>query len=194
MWWRNYKEIREFMVMLCDRMAMLEKKYDFLINQQGSGISNARAIEIGLNNIQEVMHDFFSSEDENNSINRIHDKLDTLLNDGAREEKVRLALKTLDKFEDYMKNVDKLNAMVNEFKGCISMARATMTDKKEMDQLRTKLENMIGTCQKYYTTHEQNRKSNAKIDAIHAAICSFQEKKARKLRKTVKKTEASPEA
>ena len=34
-----------------------------------------------------------------------------------------------DKFDDYMKNVDKLNAMVNEIKGVASMSRANLQDK-----------------------------------------------------------------
>jgi hypothetical protein len=31
---------------------------------------------------------------------------------------------------DYMKNVDKLNAMINEFKGCVAMSRAALNEKK----------------------------------------------------------------
>jgi hypothetical protein len=60
---------------------------------------------------------------ESDSIDRLHDKLNSLLKDEDREEEVRLAIMTLDKFDEYMKNVDKLNAMVNEFKGCVAICR-----------------------------------------------------------------------
>ena len=38
-----------------------------------------------------------------------------------------------DKFDNYMKNIDKLNLLVNEFKGCVSIVRACLHDKKEQD-------------------------------------------------------------
>lgn len=60
----------------------------------------------------------------------MNDIIKELYNDSRREKQVLLAEKTLDKFEDYMKNIDKLNLMINEFKGCISIARAGLKDKK----------------------------------------------------------------
>jgi peptidoglycan hydrolase CwlO-like protein len=44
-----------------------------------------------------------------------------------------LTIKTMDKFEDYMKNVDKLNSLVNEFKGCVALARAEIAERKQRD-------------------------------------------------------------
>jgi len=83
--------------------------------------------------IRKCFEETFESEEESNSINRIHDKLNLLIEDERREQKVELALKTLDKFEDYMKNVDKLNNMINEFKGCVSMARSALEERKKLD-------------------------------------------------------------
>jgi hypothetical protein len=41
-----------------------------------------------------------------------------------------VSLKIMDKFEEYMKNVDKLNSMINELKGCASMVRASLKEKQ----------------------------------------------------------------
>jgi hypothetical protein len=83
---------------------------------------------------KESVDTFFFSEDEYSPINRLHDKLDTLLADKNRLEQVSLAESTLDKFEEYMKNVDKLNAMINEFKGCIDLARSVLAERKQQDK------------------------------------------------------------
>jgi hypothetical protein len=90
-------------------------------------------IKSELEGIKKSIEDAFCSEDEYNTINRIHDKLNTLLND---ENRVKLSIATMDKFDDYMKNVDKLNLMVNEFKGCVSMARASIKEKQGLFDLR----------------------------------------------------------
>ena len=83
-----------------------------------------------MEDIKEFLRDVFSSDYDNNTITRLHDKVDGLMKDAKRGEAVLLAQKTLDKFEDYMKNVDKLNAMINEFKGCVAMSRAALNEKK----------------------------------------------------------------
>jgi hypothetical protein len=75
----------------------------------------------------------FCSEDEYNTFNRMHNKLNILLDDDNREERVEIAQQTLEKFEDYMKNVDKLNAMINEIKGCAAMARSALLAIKEKE-------------------------------------------------------------
>jgi hypothetical protein len=32
-----------------------------------------------------------------------------------------------------MKNIDKLNAMINEFKGCVFIARSALNERKQLD-------------------------------------------------------------
>jgi len=64
------------------------------------------------------------------SLDYLHDQVKTLLEDKDRIKHVDVAIKIADKFEDYMKNVDKLNAMVNEIKGCASIARAALEKHK----------------------------------------------------------------
>lgn len=87
-----------------------------------------------ITNKMSELYEFFNSEDEYNSFNRIHDKLTLLLDDKKRLEQVELSRKTLDKFDDYMKNVDKLNIMVNEVKGVSAMTRATIKENKYVSQ------------------------------------------------------------
>lgn len=38
----------------------------------------------------------------------------------------------LDKFDQCLNNVLKLNAMINEFKGCVAMARSALSEKKQV--------------------------------------------------------------
>lgn len=40
--------------------------------------------------------------------------------------------------EDFIKNIDKLNSMVNEFKGCVAMARGALEERKTLDGLARK--------------------------------------------------------
>lgn len=80
------------------------------------------------------LYEFFNSEDEYNSFNKIHDKLSLLLDDEKRLEQVELSRKTLDKFDDYMKNVDKLNMMINEIKGVSAMTRANLHENKSVTE------------------------------------------------------------
>jgi hypothetical protein len=34
-----------------------------------------------------------------------------------------------------MKNVDKLNGMINEFKGCVAMARSALEERKNIEKI-----------------------------------------------------------
>lgn len=42
--------------------------------------------------------------------------------------------KTMDMFEDYMKNVGKINIMINEFKGCVSLARGALEERIKLNK------------------------------------------------------------
>lgn len=78
-----------------------------------------------------------------------------------------IPLKTMDQFEDYMKNVDKMNAMVNELKGCVSIARTAVAERKDhtdhteqlMKDFMRSFENLRG---------EYHAKMEAVYKAIHA--------------------------
>jgi len=98
-------------------------------------ISHLENVEQALAEIKELIEEDFSSENIKAEFESLHDKLNMLLCDEKRNEAVNLATKTLDKFEDYMKNIDRLNMMVNEIKGLIAISRACLSEKKEFETL-----------------------------------------------------------
>lgn len=145
--------------------------------------------------IKDYLEAIFCSEDEYSSINRIHDKLNSLIEDADRQQAVLLAEKTLDKFEDYMKNIDKLNSLVNEFKGCVSLARGALEERKELDRQTQETKKLAEISQKIYESmlsfikagENLEAKAYFKIDAIYKALCEDCEKKSRKTPKKPKK-------
>jgi uncharacterized coiled-coil protein SlyX len=146
------------------------------------------------NCVETIMNDL-AHKYMQSSIDHLHDRVTDLVKDKDRIKSVALAEKTLDKFEDYMKNVDKLNGMVNEFKGCVSVARAAVADRKQIDQ---EFNISLGAVTKYV---EDNSKENTKkIDHMDKLIRKIAEKlqvcenEAPKTRKRVKKVPASPAA
>ncbi len=76
-------------------------------------------------------------------IESINDKLNTIIISDKYIQSVELSIKTLDKFDYYMKNVDKLNNLMNEFKGCVSMARGALQDRKDYDSLMKDFQTML---------------------------------------------------
>ena len=145
--------------------------------------------------LMEGLVSFIKCDDHEFSLNGMHDKLDYLISDADREERVQLALKTLDKFDDYMKNVDKLNSMVNEFKGCVSVSRASLGDRKAMDDaasemknFSTETEHILKTVVDFVSLMDRNQaKLGLKVDVMYNAICMLSEKKSLKKRKPRKK-------
>ena len=73
--------------------------------------------------IKDSLEEFFFSEEHYSPFNSLMDKMNQLIEVSRIEDRAEVAIKTCDKFEDYMKNVDKLNAMINEFKGLIAIVR-----------------------------------------------------------------------
>jgi len=152
-----------------------------------------REMKEKLNKIESYINEIeqFDNNDIQDSFDIIHDKINKILNDSNRLEQVALAEKTLDKFEDYMKNADKLNSMINEFKGCISMARASLAEKKEFDEQKTILKNMIETFQKYYDYQSQITNQHYKIDAIYKALVD-EKTPVKKKRKSTPRKKSNP--
>ena len=72
--------------------------------------------------IREAIEDIFFSEEEFSPFNSLQDNIRKLLDLRERED-IRTKINYADKFEDYMKNIDKLNMMINEFKGLVSIVR-----------------------------------------------------------------------
>jgi hypothetical protein len=177
------------MNILADRLMRIEdsiNKFIFASTEVGD-LENIKQT------VKETIEDAFCSDDEYNSVNRIHDKLNLLIEDSKRCDSIVLAQRTLDKFEDYMKNVDKLNLMINEFKGCVAMARAAIGKGEVLAQEVEGLKNLAEISLKIYqsmhsfikTAENMNHEPFFKIDQIYKIICCKKEKQ-KKPRKSTK--------
>lgn len=96
-----------------------------------------------------------------------------------------------DKLIDFLKNIDKFNEMVNEFKGCVSMARAAIAERKTWDEEVKGLKKVAEISEEIYdsmrafihTGHTLEKKGYFKLDAIYKAVCEKGEKKSSKKRR-----------
>lgn len=100
MFWHDIAEIKE-------RLTLLEDKIDTAYDK-----------------------DQYWDEKINDSLDEIHDSLKEIYKSHQAVDDYAKMQKIADKFDDYMKNLDKLNSLVNEFKGCVSMARASLNETK----------------------------------------------------------------
>lgn len=135
MWWNDIEKLQEDMRVVKNSLINIENLL-YKMNEKYKG--EDAYFDIKLEEITNSIDEILDSEDEFNKFNRMHDKLNILVEDENRKKQVILSQKTLDKFEDYMKNVDKLNGMINEFKGCVSLARGAFAERKDQDNKKKK--------------------------------------------------------
>lgn len=90
----------------------------------------------------EALEDLISSEDEYNYFNLLMDKINDLVSLSKFEERNERSLQILEKYEDYIKNIDKLNAMINEFKGLVAIVRG------ENQKLKGNISNGMDQCKR----------------------------------------------
>lgn len=64
------------------------------------------------------------------NISDIHYKIFDQSDDKLDKESVQ---KLIEKLEDHQKNFDKLGTMINELKGCVSLARSAVAERKQKD-------------------------------------------------------------
>lgn len=194
MFWDDIKDIKEWMSGLTDRLVRVEETIEKLLGQS----QERSEIYWSSNDLKECVKEAIY-EEEGPSIDRIHDKLNDLVKDSDRKEAVLIAQKTLDKFEDYMKNVEKVNVMINEFKGCVSMARGALGERKELIKEVEEMKKLTAIAQQIYKSmldfiragETIKKEAHTKIDAIYWAVCEKKEQKPAKKRKTVKKPAVS---
>ena len=187
MWWNSYNEVHEELLILKNSLLRIEQA--LFVNQ----VASKNDLKDEIDTLKDTI-DIFCN-DEYSSIRLINDKLDILIKDEGREQKVELATKTLDKFDDYMKNVDKLNDLVNEFKGCVSLARGALEERRRLSEQEAKtavLADMTREIQSAMMAFinagdRLEEKAYFKLNAIYKAVCESNEKKSRKPRKKVKK-------
>jgi hypothetical protein len=80
--------------------------------------------------IREAIEEIFFSEDEFSPFNNLQGKVNKLLDVAKYEERLDYSIRVCDKFEDYMKNIDKLNILINEFKGLVALLRGEFNVRK----------------------------------------------------------------
>lgn len=166
MFWDDIREIKETLDEIKVNIYYEKCKPASARNMEGviteeheEEISHFENVEQSLAEIKESLEDIFAFDNSDSVLQRLHDKLNMLLSDEKRKDAIDLATKTLDKFDDYMKNVDKLNLMVNEFKGLISIARACLSEKKEFEVLLDDIRILAESAR----LNNEDSKRNAKI-------------------------------
>ena len=150
--------------------------------------NDLKHIKEQVNKIEAILESCVMKDDIQDEINSFHDRLSEIREDIEDITKVSLTTKTMDRFDDYMKNVDKLNLMINEVKGVISLARAAIAERKEqakeLEEFKetTKIAKEIHSGMSKFIAAGNNieQKKFFKLDAIYKAICEKQEKKSPK--------------
>ena len=94
--------------------------------------------------VREAIEDIFFSDDEYSPFNSLQDKISKLLEVGKYEARLDCSIAVCDKFDDYMKNVDRLNQMINEFKGLVSIVRGeAQSVKKQNENVKKQLKKLL---------------------------------------------------
>lgn len=93
--------------------------------------------------IRESIEEVFFSDDEFSPFNSLQDKINQILKVQHAEERLDLAIKYADKLEDYMKNGERLNQMINEFKGLVAIVRGEAKAVKDQNENLKKLSRKI---------------------------------------------------
>ena len=179
-------EVKGVLLKLMDRVSGLERAVIELSHNPNTEIFDQK-----MEDLKECVSTFLYSEEEYSPINRLHDKLDVLVEDTDQKKEVSLAIQTLDKFEDYMKNIDKLNMLVNEFKGCVTLARGAIAERKQLEHEVLQMKRVADISQHIHKSmlafikagENIHQQAHFKIDAIYKAVCEKQEKKSPKRRK-----------
>jgi hypothetical protein len=99
------------------------------------------------------------------------------------------------KYEEYMKNVDKLNGMINELKGCAALARSAVVERKKEDaKFSDSMRNMIKSVESLTLKNSEKIKSMDKIIEKIAKKIKVCEKKSPKKKKPVTQKSDLPAA
>lgn len=94
--------------------------------------------------VKEAIEEIFCSDDEYSYFSELSNKINKLLEVGKYEARLDVSIATCDKFEDYMKNVDRLNEMINEFKGLVSIVRGeAKAVQKQNESIKKKMRKLL---------------------------------------------------
>lgn len=127
MFWNDLAEIKS-------RLKNIEQKID-----RDSSMLNTIFLNIRPAGVVTEENEF----DESVTLSQVNNSLCEVLDTVEAMESKLLSVEVVDKFDDYMKNVDKLNTMVNEVKGCVAVARASLQDRKDYDAFMERMDEAI---------------------------------------------------
>ena len=136
MFWHDIKEMKSWLCHLTDQLINIQNELAKL------KYSPAYSMEFEKSTmkewIKEAIIEIFFSEEEYSPFNNLDDKINKLLEVKKCENNMAISIKIADKFENYMKNIDKLNQMINEFKGCVAIARSVLEERKKLNEHQEK--------------------------------------------------------
>lgn len=136
MFWHDIKEMKSWMCCLTHQLINVQNELAKLKYSPAYCVESENLIMKEW--IKEAIIEIFFSEEENSRFNNLNDKINKLLEVKKCEDTMAISIQIADKFENYMKNVDKLNQMINEFKGCVAIARSVLLERKNLNQHQEK--------------------------------------------------------
>lgn len=176
MWWNDIKEIKDWMVTIASRLTGLDVNVDI--------------IKQTLDESEEFDSSFHRLEEMEEKIDKIREglpKLEKLVNPDHVAEA-------------YEKHISKLESMMLEFKGCVSMARAAVSERKEQQKEFEDLKELAKISKQIYNSmqsfidagNQLEHKNYFKLDAIYRKICEINDEKPKKKGNSRKKPASTP--
>lgn len=101
---------------------------------------------------------------------------------------LEIAVADVQKVDQYINNLDKYNSMVNELKGCVSLARSAVMDRKQADSdLSLKIDQLMYHVEHLLQEYDKKTIFLDKITEKFAKIVQDFHEKCHETRKLVKK-------
>ncbi len=174
MWWNDIREIKEWMVTIASRLTGLDVNVD-IIKQTLEGTDGYNCFSDRLEEMEE--------------------KIDKIREEFPRFEKL---VNPDELVSTYEKHIIKIEQMMLEFKGCVSMARSAIAERKDQEKEFEELKNTTRVAKDMYQAMSNfitagniiEKQKFFKLDAIYRKICEPEEKKAPKKRKPAKEKAA----
>ena len=176
MWWNDIKEIKEWMITIASRLTNLDVNVDIIKQTQ----EDANGFNCFSDRLEEM-----------------EEKIDKIRDEFPRFEKL---VNPEELVSTYEKHITKIEQMMLEFKGCVSMARSSIAERKELDAELKDMKNVAQIAKDIYNSMHTfiksadnfEQRNYFKLDAIYREICEKTAQKPKKKGKTVKKTAITP--
>ena len=174
MWWNDIKDIKEWMVTISARMKGLEMTFGQLCDQK--------------------------KEDEEHSLDDVYHRLSEILytcEDTQKElPKISKLVNPDNLAETYEKHISRIESMMIEFKGCVSLARAVVAERKEQQREFEELKDLARISKQIYNSmqsfieagNQLEHKNYFKLDAIYRKICEINDENPKKKGNSRKKS------